>query len=60
MFQIGRLNIVKSECIKIQRDLLKKKKKERARERLKQRDKIKVNHKPNYPSLATYKCLWAH
>ena len=25
MFQIGRLNIVKSECIKIPRDLLKKK-----------------------------------
>ena len=31
MFQIGRLNIVKSECIKIPRDLLKKKR-ERERE----------------------------
>ena len=59
MFQIGRLNIVKSECIKIPRDLLKKKR-ERERERLKQREKRKGNHKPNYPSLATYKCLQAH
>ena len=32
MFQIGRLNIVKSECIKIPRDLLKKKKRERETE----------------------------
>ena len=38
MFQIGRLNIVKSDCIKIPKDLLKKKKK-RARERERERER---------------------
>ena len=33
MFQIGRLNIVKSDCIKIPRDLLKKKSERERRER---------------------------